>query len=121
MAWCRDVVHGIQSTGIPWNASPSAGPPVSLPIAPCMARASERIARLVKHFLDVLDELSWLNVEYVSFRENIDIGGPLGRAIIIIVGAVAELERNLIVERVRAGMRRPSGRSAHRPSAAGTR
>jgi DNA invertase Pin-like site-specific DNA recombinase len=68
--------------------------------------ASDRIARSVKHFLDVLDELSRLNIEYVSFRENIDTGGPLGRAIIIIVGAVAELERNLIIERVRAGMRR---------------
>jgi len=68
--------------------------------------ASDRIARSVKHFLDVLDELSRINVEYVSFRENIDTGGPLGRAIIIIVGAVAELERNLIIERVRAGMRR---------------
>jgi len=68
--------------------------------------ASDRIARSVKHFLDILDELSRLNIEYVSFRENIDTGGPLGRAIIIIVGAVAELERNLIIERVRAGMRR---------------
>jgi DNA invertase Pin-like site-specific DNA recombinase len=68
--------------------------------------ASDRIARSVKHFLEVLDELSRSNIEYVSFRENIDTGGPLGRAIIIIVGAVAELERSLIVERVRAGMRR---------------
>jgi DNA invertase Pin-like site-specific DNA recombinase len=68
--------------------------------------ASDRIARSVKHFLDVLDELNRLNIEYVSFRENIDTGGPLGRAIIIIVGAVAELERNLIIGRVRAGMRR---------------
>ena len=68
--------------------------------------ASDRIARSVKHFLDILDELSRLNIEYVSFRDNIDTGGPLGRAIIIIVGAVAELERNLIIERVRAGMRR---------------
>ena len=68
--------------------------------------ASDRIARSVKHFLDVLDELNRIGVEFVSFREQIDTGGPLGRAIIIIVGAVAELERNLIVERVRAGMRR---------------
>jgi DNA invertase Pin-like site-specific DNA recombinase len=68
--------------------------------------ASDRIARSVKHFLDVLDELNRLKIEFVSFRENIDTGGPLGRAIIIIVGAVAELERNLIIERVRAGMRR---------------
>jgi DNA invertase Pin-like site-specific DNA recombinase len=68
--------------------------------------ASDRIARSVKHFLDVLDELNRLKIEYVSFRENIDTGGPLGRAIVVIIGAVAELERNLIIERVRAGMRR---------------
>jgi DNA invertase Pin-like site-specific DNA recombinase len=68
--------------------------------------ASDRIARSVKHFLDVLDELNRIGVEFVSFREQIDTGGPLGRAILVIIGAIAELERNLIVERVRAGMRR---------------
>ena len=68
--------------------------------------AGDRIARSVKHFLDVLDELSHLGIEFVSFRENIDTGGPLGRAVIVIIGAIAELERNLIIERVRAGMRR---------------
>ena len=71
-----------------------------------MVWASDRIARSVKHFLDVLDELNRLNIEYVSFRENIDAAGPLGRAIVVIIGAIAELERSLIVERVRAGMRR---------------
>jgi DNA invertase Pin-like site-specific DNA recombinase len=68
--------------------------------------ASDRIARSVRHFLEVLDELNRLNIEFVSFRESIDTGGPLGRAVVIIIGAIAELERNLIVERVRAGMRR---------------
>ena len=68
--------------------------------------ASDRIARSVKHFLEVLDELNRLGTKYVSFRENRDTGGPLGRAIVVIVGAIAELERNLIIERVRAGMRR---------------
>jgi DNA invertase Pin-like site-specific DNA recombinase len=68
--------------------------------------ASDRIARSVKHFLEVLDELNRLNVEFVSFREQIDTGGPLGRAVVVIIGAIAELERNLIIERVRAGMRR---------------
>src|SRR5664279_3211054 len=75
--------------------------------------ASDRIARSVKHFLEVLDELSRLQIEYVSFRENIDTGGPLGRAIVIIIGAVAELERNLIIERVRAGMRRARLEGTH--------
>jgi DNA invertase Pin-like site-specific DNA recombinase len=68
--------------------------------------ACDRIARSTRHFLEVLDELSHLNVEFVSFRESIDTGGPLGRAIVVIIGAIAELERNLIIERVRAGMRR---------------
>jgi DNA invertase Pin-like site-specific DNA recombinase len=75
--------------------------------------ASDRIARSVKHFLEVLDELNRLNVEYVSFREQIDTGGPLGRAIVVIIGAVAELERNLIIERVRAGMRRARLEGTH--------
>ena len=68
--------------------------------------AFDRIARSVKHFLDVLDDLNRLEIEFVSFRENIDTAGPLGRAIVVIIGAIAELERNLIIERVRAGMRR---------------
>jgi DNA invertase Pin-like site-specific DNA recombinase len=68
--------------------------------------AFDRLARSVRHFLEVLDELNRLNVEFVSFREQIDTGGPLGRAVIVIIGAIAELERALIVERVRAGMRR---------------
>jgi len=83
-----------------------------------MTWASDRIARSTKHFLEVLDELNRLGIEYISFRESIDTGGPLGRAIIVIVSAVAELERNLIVERVRAGMRRArlEGRHIGRPS-----
>ncbi len=68
--------------------------------------ASDRIARSVRQFLEVLDELNRSNIEFVSFRESIDTSGPLGRAIVIIIGAIAELERNLIIERVRAGMRR---------------
>jgi DNA invertase Pin-like site-specific DNA recombinase len=68
--------------------------------------AFDRIARNVRHFLDVLDELNQLGIEFVSKRENIDTSGPLGRAMLTIVGAISELERSLIVERVRAGMRR---------------
>jgi DNA invertase Pin-like site-specific DNA recombinase len=68
--------------------------------------AGDRLARSVKHFLEVLEELNRLNIEFVSFRENLDTGGPLGRAVVVIISAIAELERNLIIERVRAGMRR---------------
>ncbi len=66
----------------------------------------DRLGRSVRHFLEVLDELNHLNIEFLSFRENIDTAGPLGRAVVVILGAIAELERNLIIERVRAGMRR---------------
>ena len=65
--------------------------------------ACDRLARSVRHFLEVLDEFNHLGVEFVSWREQLDTGGPLGRAVIVIIGAIAELERSLIVERVRAG------------------
>jgi DNA invertase Pin-like site-specific DNA recombinase len=68
--------------------------------------AFDRIARSVKHFLEVMDELNRLNIGFVSFRENVDTDSALGRALIIIVAAISELERSLIVERVKSGMRR---------------
>lgn len=71
-----------------------------------MVWSFDRLARSVKHFLEVLDELNHLNIALISFRENIDTSGPLGRAMIVIVAAISELERSLIVERVKAGMRR---------------
>ncbi len=75
--------------------------------------ACDRLARSVRHFLDVLDELSHLNIEFVSFREQLDTSGPLGRAVVVIISVVAELERSLIVERVRAGMRRARLEGTH--------
>ena len=80
----------------------------------------DRIARSTRHFLEVLDELRRLNIEFISFREQLDTGGPLGKALLIIIGAIAELERSLIVERVRAGMRRArlEGRVIGRPALA---
>lgn len=79
--------------------------------------AADRLARSVRHFLEVLDQLNHLGVEFASFREQLDTGGPLGRAVVVIISAIAELERNLIVERVRAGLRRArlEGRRIGRP------
>ena len=71
-----------------------------------MVWACDRMARSTRHFLEVLDEFGRLGIEFLSFRENFDTGGALGRAILMIIAVVAELERSLIVERVRAGMRR---------------
>jgi DNA invertase Pin-like site-specific DNA recombinase len=53
----------------------------------------DRLARSTKHFLQVLDELNDLGIQFLSQREAIDTDGPLGRAIVVIVSAVAELER----------------------------
>jgi len=66
----------------------------------------DRLARSTKHLLQTLDELNGMGIQFLSQREAIDTEGPLGRAIIVIVSAMAELERCIIVERVRAGMRR---------------
>jgi len=71
-----------------------------------LVAAFDRMARNVRHFLEVLDELNHLGIEFVSLRENIDTGGALGVAMVVIVSAIAQVERQAIVERVRAGMRR---------------
>lgn len=68
--------------------------------------ACDRLARSVRHFLELLDEMIHLNIEVVSCREQLDTGGPLGRAVVLIIAVIAELERSLIIERVRAGMQR---------------
>jgi len=82
--------------------------------------AGDRLARSTRHFLELLDEFQRINVQFISLRENIDTGGAMGRALLVIIGAVAELERGLIVERVKSGMRRAQldGRKIGRPALA---
>jgi len=58
--------------------------------------AADRVARGVRHFLEVLNRLDHPGIELVSFREELDCCAPLGRAVMVIVSALAELERNLI-------------------------
>ena len=71
-----------------------------------LVAAFDRVARSVRHFLTVVDELNDLGIEFLSARENIDTSGPMGRMFVTIIGCIAELERSLIVERIKAGMRR---------------
>ncbi len=68
--------------------------------------AFDRVARSTKHFLAVVDELTDLGVEFVSRRENIATDGAMGRLFLTIISSIAELEADLIKERIRAGMRR---------------
>src|ERR1019366_3213856 len=71
-----------------------------------LVAAFNRVARSVKHFLNVMDELNDLGIEFISARENIDTSGAMGRMFVTILGCIAELERSLIIERIRAGMHR---------------
>lgn len=71
-----------------------------------LVAAFDRIARSTKNFLEIVDELNDLNIEFISAREAIDTSGPMGRMFITMIGSIAELERSLIVERIKAGMRR---------------
>ena len=81
--------------------------------------ACDRLARSVRHFLEVLDELNHLNVEFISLREQLDTGGPLGRAVIVIIAAIAELEAQLDRRtRSRWHEEGKAGRPAARPAAA---
>lgn len=68
--------------------------------------ACDRLARSTKHLLQTLDELSSFGIRFYSQREAIDTEGPLGRAIIVIVSAIAELEKSILSERVKIGMHR---------------
>jgi DNA invertase Pin-like site-specific DNA recombinase len=68
--------------------------------------AFDRLARSTKHFLTVVDELDSLGVEFISRRENIATDGAIGRLFITLISSIAELEADLIKERVRAGIRR---------------
>ena len=71
-----------------------------------LVAAFDRIARSTKNFLEIVDELGSLGIEFFSAREAIDTSGPMGRMFITMVGSIAEIERSLIVERIKAGMRR---------------
>jgi len=71
-----------------------------------LVAAFDRIARSTKNFLEIVDELNSVHTEFISARESIDTSGPMGRMFLTMVGSIAELERSLIVERIRAGMRR---------------
>jgi DNA invertase Pin-like site-specific DNA recombinase len=79
----------------------------------------DRFARSVKHLVLALDELRRLGIAFVSYSENIDTSSPLGQAIFTIIAAMAELERNIIVERVHAGLKRArsQGKTLGRPRA----
>ncbi len=77
----------------------------------------DRFARSVSHLLRALETFRAQGIEFVSLSEQVDTSTPTGKMIFTVLGAVAELERSLIVERVRAGIRnaRAKGKILGRP------
>jgi DNA invertase Pin-like site-specific DNA recombinase len=77
----------------------------------------DRFARSVSHLLRALETFKSLGIEFVSLSEQVDTSTPTGKMVFTVLGAVAELERSLIVERVRAGLRnaKAKGKSLGRP------
>jgi DNA invertase Pin-like site-specific DNA recombinase len=78
----------------------------------------DRFARSVSHLLRALETFRALGIEFVSLSEQIDTSTPTGKMIFTVLGAVAELERSLIAERVRAGLRnaKAKGKRLGRPA-----
>ena len=77
----------------------------------------DRFARSVSHLLRALETFKALGIDFVSYSEQMDTSTPAGKMVFTVLGAVAELERSLIVERVRAGLRnaRAKGKRLGRP------
>jgi DNA invertase Pin-like site-specific DNA recombinase len=77
----------------------------------------DRFGRSLRHLVNSLAEFEALGIAFVSLRDNLDLTTPSGRLMFQIIGAMAEFERSLIAERVKAGMRnaRAKGRQIGRP------
>ena len=77
----------------------------------------DRFARSTKHLVNALYEFRNLSIDFISYQENIDTSSPLGEAIFTIISAMATLERDIIAERVRGGLRkaRANGKRLGRP------
>jgi DNA invertase Pin-like site-specific DNA recombinase len=77
----------------------------------------DRFARSVSHLLRALETFNALGIAFVSLSEQLDTSTPTGKMVFTVLGAVAELERSLIAERVRAGLRnaKAKGKRLGRP------
>jgi len=79
----------------------------------------DRFGRSLRHLVNAIAELEALGVAFISFRDNLDLSTPSGRLMFQIIGAMAEFERALIQERVKAGLRnaKAKGKRLGRPRA----
>ncbi len=65
----------------------------------------DRFARSSHHLVSTLEEFIALGINFISYSESIDLGSPMGKAMFTIISAMAQLERDIISERVKAGLR----------------
>lgn len=77
----------------------------------------DRFARSTRELMNALDEFRQLNVDFISLREAVDTSTPAGRVLFAMIAAVAEFERDIIRERVKAGIAkaRRQGKRLGRP------
>jgi DNA invertase Pin-like site-specific DNA recombinase len=73
----------------------------------------DRFARSTRHLLAAMEEFRILGVSFVSLREQVDTTTPMGKAMFTIIAAISELERDIIQERVLAGVRRAQAAGKH--------
>jgi DNA invertase Pin-like site-specific DNA recombinase len=79
----------------------------------------DRFGRSLRHLVNALAEFEARGIEFISLRDNLDLSTPSGRLQFQIIAAMAEFERTLIQERVKAGLRnaRAKGKRLGRPPA----
>ena len=68
--------------------------------------AFDRFGRSLVHLVRALEEFQHLGVGFISLREQLDLASPTGRVMFAVIAAMAEFERELIRERIQAGLRR---------------
>ena len=73
----------------------------------------DRFARSTRHLIEALEEFRILNVQFCSVREQVDTTTPTGKILFTLIAAMAEFERSLIQERVRAGVARAQAQGKH--------
>ena len=66
----------------------------------------DRLGRSLQHLIQIIEEWEKLGINFICYTQNIDTTSPSGKLIFHIFGAIAEFERELIRERVRAGLKR---------------